>query len=88
MGKRTYTQKWIVKESNNKITRYLCRSFGTGVMHWHNEIEIVHILDESAPIIVGDTKYVAHKGDFCVIRGCELHQFLFDKQSKKARKYA
>ena len=84
MGKRVYTDKWIVKERNDKITRYLHRSFGTWIMHWHNEMEIVHILDEPAPLIVGNAQYTAHKGDFCIIRGCELHQFLFDKQNKKA----
>ena len=77
------TEKWIVKESDSKITRYLKRSFGTWVMHWHNEIEIVHILEGPAPVIIGNTHYVAQKGDFLVIQGCNLHQFLFDSQNKK-----
>ena len=73
----------IHKEADSKITRFLERRFGTWLVHWHKEVEIVHILEEPAPFLVGNECFTAKTGDFVIAKGCEPHQFRFDRNNKK-----
>ena len=66
----------IYKEHDNWITRYKCSTFRTWVMHWHKEIEIVHLLDGPCSFMAGEKLYHCNAGDFVVFRGCEPHKFI------------
>jgi len=66
----------IYKEPDTSITRYLERTFKTWLMHWHREVEIVHVIEGPCTFVVGKKSYVGNSGDFIITRGCEPHQFV------------
>lgn len=72
----------IYKEPDHNITRYLERGFKTWLMHWHREIEIVHVIEGPCTFIVGKKSYEGNAGDFLVMRGCEPHQFVTYPEKK------
>ncbi|MFD0671236.1 helix-turn-helix domain-containing protein [Cohnella sp. GCM10027633] len=43
--------------------------------HWHQEIEIVRVLDGDMQIGVGKDTYALHAGDLLLISSCELHHY-------------
>lgn len=72
----------IYKEPEHNITRYLERGFKTWLMHWHREIEIVHLMEGDCKYIVGKKEYQCKAGDFIIARGCEPHQFVTYPEKK------
>jgi len=48
--------------------------------HWHQELEIVHVLEGRMQIGVNDTLYALEAGDVLVIGSCELHYYVSNPQ--------
>ncbi|MBB6729558.1 helix-turn-helix domain-containing protein [Cohnella zeiphila] len=43
--------------------------------HWHQEIEVVHILEGDMQISIGDEIYDVASGDILLIGACSIHRF-------------
>ncbi len=41
--------------------------------HWHNELELMRVIDGELKVSIDDTEYVGHAGDFFIINGGALH---------------
>ncbi len=41
--------------------------------HWHNSLEVIHILQGSLRVIVNDRRYTMHSGDVIVVNAGEVH---------------
>ena len=51
----------IYKEPDHNITRYLERGFKTWLMHWHREIEIVHVIEGPCPLLLAKSTTKANR---------------------------
>ena len=43
-------------------------------LHWHDELEIVHVLEGNVKVIISENTYFLQKGDMVIISFKEIHQ--------------
>ncbi len=41
--------------------------------HWHNELELMRVIDGELKVSIDNTEYVGHAGDFFIVNGGALH---------------
>lgn len=73
--KMNYFYELINSEQGHLVNAFI-HSVDTNEMHWHNEIEILLVLEGSINIRIGDKVHLLHEDDLILINNREIHNII------------
>lgn len=74
-----YTYERIQGEEGLSV-RTIIHSVDGFKLHWHNEMELILVLEGSVTIRIGEEVYVLHENDFILVNSGELHSTMRTKE--------